>query len=331
LLSFADEVAEARGVAEIVHQLINRDHIRPDEILVLMRGDYHGTFSRPIREALDDRGIAYSDPDAVIRMLAEEANRRILATLRLLVNNRDSLAWATLLYLAPGIGRSCSDYVYERARGRRAQFGHALWEAYEAGFPDAPRTYVRVAALLRTVTAWLEAHRPPEEAPADGWGHWIVGTIGGDIVPALTDACRELLFALDEIAEPDQDFGRYLSQITPLGKDRALAESRGVRIMTMIGSKGLTVRATILAGLDDGIVPRPDADLNEERRLLYVAMTRAREFLFGTWAGRRYGPAARAGGQNARDWRHHSHFFDGGPVRSQDGPTYLRRRGGGAP
>jgi len=94
----------------------------------------------------------------------------------------------------------------------------------------------------------------------------------------------------------------------------------------MIGSKGLTVRATILAGLDDGIVPRPDADLNEERRLLYVAMTRAKEFLFGTWAGRRVGPTARAGGQTARDLRHHSHFFDGGPVRSQDGATYIRRR-----
>jgi superfamily I DNA/RNA helicase len=92
-------------------------------------------------------------------------------------------------------------------------------------------------------------------------------------------------------------------------------------------SKGITVRATLLVGLDDGIVPRPDADLNEERRLLYVAMTRAKEFLlFGTWARQRSGPTARAGGQNARDWRHHSYFFDGGPVRSQDGRTYLGRR-----
>jgi DNA helicase-2/ATP-dependent DNA helicase PcrA len=96
--------------------------------------------------------------------------------------------------------------------------------------------------------------------------------------------------------------------------------------MTMIGSKGLTVRATVVAGVDDGIVPRRDADLNEERRLLYVAMTRAKEFLFGTWAGRRTGPTARAGGQRSREWRRYSHFFDGGPVQSQDGQTYLRRR-----
>src|SRR5271166_1935646 len=328
LLAFPSDVSEADAVGEIIHQLIHRDHVPADEILVLLRGDHNGTFSRPIKQALDRREIAYSDLDAVIRMLGEEANRRMLATLRLLINSRDSLAWATLLYLAPGIGQSCSAYVYERARERRIQFGEALWEAYEAGFPDAPRTSARVATLLRNVTAWLEPHRPPEETPEHGWGQWIVEIAGGDVVPAPSDGCRELLIALDGIIDRDQDFGRYLSQITPLAKDRALAESRGVRIMTMIGSKGLTVRATIMAGVDDGIVPRPDAEPNEERRLLYVAMTRAKEFLFGTWAGQRSGPTARAGGQNARDWRRHSYFFDGGPVRSQDGWTYLRRRRG---
>jgi superfamily I DNA/RNA helicase len=72
-----------------------------------------------------------------------------------------------------------------------------------------------------------------------------------------------LLHALDELVEEGLSFGRFLPQITPLGKDRAIAESLGVRIMTMIGSKGLTVRATIIAGIEDGIVPRPDADLGE--------------------------------------------------------------------
>jgi DNA helicase-2/ATP-dependent DNA helicase PcrA len=147
----------------------------------------------------------------------------------------------------------------------------------------------------------------------------MIQSAGDAVVPLPSDSCRELLFALDDIVDPGQDLGRFLSQITPLGKVRAIAESSGVRIMTMIGSKGLTVRATIVAGLDDGIVPRPDADLNEERRLLYEAMTRAKEYLFCTWAGRRAGPTARAGGQNARVFRQHSHFFQGGQVQSQDG------------
>jgi DNA helicase-2/ATP-dependent DNA helicase PcrA len=218
LLAFGGEVSEAQGVAEIIHQLVRRDGVAPEEILVLLRGDHNGNFSRPIKQALDDREIAYSDPDAVIRMLGEEANRQVLATFGLLVNNRDSLALASLLCLAPGIGQGFSDYVYERARESRVQFGQALWEAYDAGFPDGPRTSTGAATLLRTVTGWLQAHRLPDEPPKDGWGHWMVEAAGGDVVPAPSDGCRDLLLALDGIADPEQDFGRYLSQITPLGR-----------------------------------------------------------------------------------------------------------------
>ena len=329
LLSFRGEVAEARGVATLIQQLIDRDHVPPEEILVLLRGDHNETFSRPIKEALDELGIAYSDPEVVERTLAEPANRRMMASFRLLVNPRDSLAWASLLLLVPGIGQAFCNYIYDRARVGRIQFGQALFEAYEANFPEGPRTAQRARQLIQSLTEWLDRHGLPAEPPENGWGHWMVEVAGGDIVPAPSADCMTLLHALDDLAEEGEEFGRFLSQATPLGKDRALAESRGVRIMTMIGSKGLTVRSTIIVGLDDGIVPRPDQDLGEERRLLYVAMTRAKEFLFGTWAGQRRGPTARAGRPRVRGRRQHTHFFQGGPVRSQDGPTYLQQRAQG--
>jgi DNA helicase-2/ATP-dependent DNA helicase PcrA len=325
LLAFPSEITEARGVATLIQYLIQSEHVPAEEILVLLRGDHNGTFSRPIKDALDKRGIRYSDPDAVDRLLAEEANRRMLATFRLLVHPRDSLAWASLLALATGVGRPFCDYIYERARVGRIQFGQALFETYDAHFPNGPRSSRKAGRLVQSVTAWLNAHPLPVEPPDGGWGHWMVGVAGDDPVPAPSADCTALLHALDDLVEAEQDFGRYLSQITPLARDRALAESPGVRIMTMIGSKGLTVRATIIAGLDDGIVPRPDEDLGEERRLLYVAMTRAREYLYGTWAGQRRGPTARAGAPRVRARRRHSHFFDGGPVISQDGRTYLGR------
>lgn len=308
LLAFRGEIAEARGVAALIQQLIHRDHVPPPEILVLLRGDHNGTFSRPIKDALDDLGIAYSDPESVGRVLAQLANRRMLASFRLLVNPRDSLAWASLLVLTPGIGQTFCDYIYERARAARIQFGQALFDAYEANFPDGPRSAARAGRLIRLVTAWLDTHPLPADPPENGWGHWMVEVAGDDVVPAPSEHCTALLHALDDLVEPEQEFGRFLSQITPLGKDRAQAESQGVRIMTMTGSKGLTVRATIIAGLDDGIVPRPDEDLGEERRLLYVAMTRAKEFLFGTWAGQRRGPTARRQSAGARSPAAHALF-----------------------
>jgi DNA helicase-2/ATP-dependent DNA helicase PcrA len=305
---------------------LNQHGVRPEEILVLMRGDHNGTFSRPIKEALDALGIRYSDPDAVERMFAEPANRRMLATFRLLVHRRDSLAWATLFVLAPGIGPTLCDHIYDRACEGHIQFGEALFNAFDTNFPEAPHSAARVTALMRAVIAWLDAHPLPDETPEDGWGHWMIAATGGDTVPAPSADCATLLQALDDLME-NQGFGRYLSQITPLGKDRALAESQGVRIMTMGGAKGLTVRATIIVGLEEGIVPRPDEDLGEERRLLYVAMTRAKEFLYCTWARRRLGPTARAGAPRIQDRRNYTSFLRGGPVNSHDGQGYLRLHG----
>lgn len=323
LLAFPGEATEADGVAALVQRLIRDNHVEPQEILVLLRSDYHGTFSRPIKAALAGLGIAYSDPEVVEEMLAEAENRRMLATFRFLVHPHDSLAWTSLLLLAPGIGPRFSNYVYERACQARMQFGEALLQGHAQNFPDGPRSSARVRELICTVMAWLDAHRLPEETPGNGWGHWMVEAAGGEAVPAPSAALVELLHALDGLVETDEDFGRFLSQVTPLGKDRALAESRGVRIMTMGGAKGLTVRATVMVGLEEGLMPRSDCELQEERRLLYVAMTRAKEYLYGTWARRRWGPTARAGEAPVAALRQLTNFLLGGPVASQDGLRYL--------
>jgi DNA helicase II / ATP-dependent DNA helicase PcrA len=328
LLSFGGQVAEARGIATLIQRLVGPEGIPPAEILVLLRSDFRGTFSDLIKHELDRLAIPYSDPEIVDHILAEPDNRRMLEIVRLLVDHEDSLAWASLLELTPGIGDSFFDYVYRRARHSHSQFGTALLAANEASFPDAPTASAnRARMLVESVLGWLDEHTVPE-GPETGWGQWIIETAGGDVVPAPSEGLRELLLALDELAEPGVVLGRFLGQIAPLGKDRAANESAGVRIMTMAGAKGLTVRATIIAALEEGLVPRPDVDLHEERRLLYVAMTRAREFVLGTWARRRTGPTARAGFPRVQERRSHSSFLNSGPVESQDGNAYIQARWG---
>ena len=98
--------------------------------------------------------------------------------------------------------------------------------------------------------------------------------------------------------------------------------------MSMVSSKGLTVEAAIVFGAEEGLIPRPDADVEEERRLLYVAMTRARRFQFVTWASRRTGPTARAGAPLVMRRRNESRFLLNGPVASQDGPRCIQERFG---
>jgi DNA helicase-2/ATP-dependent DNA helicase PcrA len=79
-------------------------------------------------------------------------------------------------------------------------------------------------------------------------------------------------------------------------------------MMTMQQSKGLTVNTAIVMGVEEGIIPLPPpkGDPKEERRLLYVAMTRATEVCVLTWASRRKGPSARFGAANVNRTRNRS-------------------------
>jgi DNA helicase-2/ATP-dependent DNA helicase PcrA len=133
LLSFAGEVAEAKGIATLIEKLRARG-IPPAEILVLLRGDHNGTFSKAIKEQLEKLHIQYSDPEAVKRLLGEPGNRQMLEVFRLVFHREDSLAWASLLLLTSGIGKAFFKYIYERARKDRKQFGPTLLSAYNERF-----------------------------------------------------------------------------------------------------------------------------------------------------------------------------------------------------
>jgi DNA helicase II / ATP-dependent DNA helicase PcrA len=328
LLSFPGNVSEPRGIARLVKHLIEDEQIHPSEILILLHGDWHGGFSVPIKTELEKLGVACSDPEAIARLLAESDNRRLLEYCRLIENPTDSLAWASLLRLTPGVGDTFFDYVYEQARGSGRNFAEALVEACieDSNAPAAPARKAR--ELLDEVLTWLEEHPQPIERPGTGWGAWIIEVSSSSGAPAASDELKDLLLELDGLTEADQAFGRFLGQIFPLGKDLAASQSTGVRIMTMATAKGLTVRATIVASAEQGIVPRPDADPGEERRLLYVAMTRSREFLYLTWARRRRGPTARSGRAQVQEARRHTSFVQSGPVKSQDGDHYITERWG---
>lgn len=328
LLSFRNEAQEANGIAAIVSNLVNVERIKPSDILILSRSDFRGTFSNPIKRALDRVAIPYSDPDVVKRLLAEPSNRLLLEHLRLLVNREDSLAWAAILLMTEGVGAAFFDYIYELARSHRRQFGAVLLEEHASAFVAGPKgSAARAAVAVDAVLHWLDQAQPLMEEDREGsWGQWIIELSESNGPTRPTDELQALLKELDDVVEADASLGRYLGQISPLGQDVALATSEGVRIMRMGGAKGLTVEATIIAGLEDGVIPRPDCDLAEERRLLYVGMTRAKRFLYATWARRRQGPTARSGTPRVGTPRGFSHFLREGPVASQDGPPFIRSR-----
>lgn len=323
LMSFASDVTEARGVAKLTRRLIRDRNISPSEILILMRSDHNGQFSRRIKQELQTLNIEYSDPGTVNEIMETESTRRAISLLRLAVNRQDSLAWSTLFHFTGGIGDSFSEYIYNEAQRRRATFGGTLLALAAEHFPEGPRSAARAEPVIQETLTWLDTHQVPAQRPEQGWAAWITEMFGEDAVVTISAKFRELLAEVDSKIEETEDLGRYLGLIWPLAKDDALAKSNGVRIMTLASSKGLTVEAAILCGLETGLIPMEGADQAEERRLLYVGMTRAKRILYGTWARLRRGPTARAGRGQVNVRRRACIFLDNGPVRSVDGAPVL--------
>lgn len=326
LLRFPGHVSEVNGVARLTKELIDEKGLAPSDILILVRSDHNQGFSRPLREKLEAEGIACSDPNVVQQVLDEPVNRGVLATLRLLSSDRDSLAWATLLNLTRGIGDRFFEYIYSKALPTQIWFAEALLAAHADEYPDAPAGPARGKAqeLVANMLRWLEEEELPTEVPDNGWHQWILERIEAGELSKPSDEFLELLHAVEEELDGTASLSldSLLSQLQPVGKDLYQSRAPGVRIMTMVGSKGLTVEAAILVGVEEDVIPLPNCDVNEERRILYVAMTRAKKFLFTTWAGQRRGQTARAGTGQTGQARNYSRFLLDGPVQSQDGDAY---------
>ena len=323
-LRFTSGIAEARGAARLVEWLMHSKGIAPEDIAVLFRANRYNMWSKPLNQELRNREIPVINPDEVSQMLSEPLNRRVLAIARLLVDRNDSLAWWTILQLTHGIGPKVRNHFYDRALSQSTTFANQLLSEYSDEFPELqPASRNRALSAIRPV---LQLIGKVDVSGADlgdgGWGTWLAkraGDFGG-----CEDRFHDLLVDLDEAVDRSEGLGRFLSQIQPVGKDlRTGRAAQAVRLMTMASSKGLTVRAAIVVGVEQGIVPYPDSDPDEERRLLYVAMTRSTEFLYLTWAGTRTGPTARTGTEKVASGRNRSPLLVHSPVRSEPADDYL--------
>jgi superfamily I DNA/RNA helicase len=97
------------------------------------------------------------------------------------------------------------------------------------------------------------------------------------------------LSMLADMPGPDRDIRAFLDQAA-LQRDADLFHPRAekVALLSMHAAKGLEFPVVFIAGCEEGLVPSAAAaDREEERRLFYVAMTRARQRLFLSWARRR--------------------------------------------
>ena len=303
LLSSADERDEAEWLANEFARRAADGAVAYEGMAILYRTNAQ---SRPLEEAFRFRGIPYRLIGAISFYERREV-KDLLAYLRLIANPADDEAFLRVVNVPRrGIGDASLAVLGKAAAGWQKPL---LEAARRAGSANDLRPNVREA--LSGVAALLDRLREAvgQADPATAL-ETILATTGYEQYLAEEGAegmerienVRELVAgaaAWAEVQDPDAAEGtgtpveRYLTQaalITPVDEDK---NEPGVTLLTAHMAKGLEWPIVALAGLEDGLFPlgrstEQPGGVEEERRLCYVGLTRARERLYLSWARTRY-------------------------------------------
>ncbi|MBI4371224.1 MAG: UvrD-helicase domain-containing protein [Elusimicrobia bacterium] len=262
--------------------------------------------SRSFEEALRRGRLPYKIVGAV-RFYERKEVKDALAYARVLVNPADSVSLSRVVNVPPrGIGARTLETVEAAAAARSLTLADAL-----AARAEDPGTPPRTRAALRGLRETLEAlRRAVAGLPAGaaiglileltGYKAWLEGELETDPeAAARLENLNELVNAVREHDEREKaagrasELGRWLEEVAlQTDLDAYDADAPAVTLMTMHLAKGLEYPAVFLTGLEEGLFPigggnATPEDLEEERRLCYVGITRARERLFMSYAATR--------------------------------------------
>jgi DNA helicase-2/ATP-dependent DNA helicase PcrA len=304
LLTAADERDEAEWVAGEFARIAADSDVPYEGMAVLYRTNAQ---SRPLEEAFRFRGIPYRLVGAVSFYERREV-KDVLAYLRLVANPADDGAFARVVNVPRrGLGDASLAVLGETAtRWRKPLLEVARGADRVEGLRPALRETFRGFASL--IDRLREAFGQSDPASviegmlaATGYEQYLAEE-GPEGVERLENV-RELIAgaaAWAEVAEVGEEqegslVERYLTQaalLTPTDEAAATGAS-GVTLLTAHMAKGLEWPVVAITGLEEGLFPLARAagepgGLEEERRLCYVGLTRARETLYLSWARTRY-------------------------------------------
>lgn len=227
-----------------------------------------------------------------------------------------------------GLGDKAVEAVYDLSSEKGWRFARTLEEVAHnpqliSRFGGRLATWFREwLALLDSALAAAAAEATPHEKL---WS--LVGVCLANLVPDANERREietELEGALKDTEEPNLE--SLLRGISLNDKELEQSVIPGkVNILTMHRAKGLTAMATIIVGAEDEYIPgrAEGSAVGDERRLLYVSLSRAKHFSFVTYWQRRIGQQAQTGREPGKEVRNLTAFLSDGPVRSVRGTDFL--------
>lgn len=273
-----DEISEAEFIASKAEELI-KNGSSPEEIAVLYRANFQ---SRVLEEAFLSRGLPYQLLGT--RFFERKEVKDIVAYLRSAFNP-ESLSDLKRIINVPtrGIGKTTVLKIFS---------------GDEASLPLATKTkLVSFREILKNIAETAREKKPSETISfiikASGLEEeWK--SLGDEGAMRLENAYELANFAsrYDHI-EPEEGILLFLSDAAlQSDQDEMRGENKAVRLMTVHASKGLEFDTVFIAGLEEGLFPHQrmneasvsPEEAEEERRLFYVALTRARKKVFLSYA-----------------------------------------------
>ena len=294
-----DERLEAEFIADEIHSRV-RQGVSPEDIAVLYRANAQ---SRVIEQTLLAHGIAYRVYGG-LRFFDRAEVKNAIAYLRLIENPRDDTAFARVVnFPARGIGAKTLETLTELAQSGET----SLFEAI-ASFAGSGAARLRAFRELIETMAFEFSQLPLPElvdrvVERSGLRAFYEsekeGTERLENLSELTSAARAYVQAegLEAVAEEgDEDvpelegLSGFLSYAAlESGATQAADGMPAVQLMTVHAAKGLEFNTVFISGVEEGLFPHVNSmgsavGLAEERRLMYVAITRAKRKLFITFA-----------------------------------------------
>jgi DNA helicase-2/ATP-dependent DNA helicase PcrA len=282
-----DDREQAEFILKRVRALVEDEGVSLSGIAILYRSHF---LALEVQVALSRAGVPYHITSGV-KFFERQHVRDLVALLRFVANPADEPAWQRIAILLPKVGEKGAQKLHalarEHARTAQRNFIDALADPpVKAKVPkDALPEWDGFCASLQQVAESMRAGPPSAavETAIDGWyGDYLKGAYSD-----YNDRLEELK-ALVGFAQRFEDTADFLAQIVLLNSetsDRNVDPAAdAIKLTTVHQAKGLEYDIVFLIGVADGQFPGRRAiesgDVEEERRLFYVAVTRARNELY---------------------------------------------------
>jgi DNA helicase-2/ATP-dependent DNA helicase PcrA len=290
-----DEHQEAVYVASKVQEMMRSRGLKCSDFGVLYR--IHAQ-SRVLEKVFVSMGVPYRIVGG-LRFYDRAETKDILAYLRAINNPYDSVSLKRILNVPP---RHIGDQSLSRLEAAALEGGGGLWQALsrarEVGLPQIARApveqFVDMMKGLRELAQHASATEITEAVIAGtGYAAWLEEDKSIK-ARAKLDNVMELLSATKEFEAQSglKSVEGFLEGVALLADPETMREGGdAVSLMTLHGAKGLEFACVFMVGMEEGIFPLARAiaddnpmELEEERRLCYVGMTRAKDALYLTLA-----------------------------------------------